>query len=366
MATPVAAPAGYNRNPPAGARDVKSLDRKFRDWWDPLQTRSKVLVGLAAFGAVALLTRPDVFERDPLRVVRAGIILVLVVAGFRFIAWLTAKPDASVQARNLGPSPAVAQGHQPPLEPAPMAGAAAVNPVRPAALSRRERRLARCDSARKALPPKSPRDKVTELLGSLLLAAAVSGAASLLMLIVQGRDSKVLHEYAWLALSATLGAWGVLIPAKFWEGRRGDVVLRRFAMLGIGLLFGLAAFKSSKFMDVAIDNEVEMYHVPLDSKAAHDVYGRPEVMGYLAYFGFLFLLVRWWRQADPLRSSRLSLWSLLVCVFWSAALNVFWQFPQPWGMMMAGTISLAVQLASPWVDPQYRVARVVSTPAATS
>ena len=37
--------------------------------------------------------------------------------------------------------------------------------------------------------------------------------------------------------------------------------------------------------------------------------GRPLLMAYVACFGTLFLLIRWWRQADPLRSTRLSLWT---------------------------------------------------------
>jgi hypothetical protein len=90
-------------------------------------------------------------------------------------------------------------------------------------------------------------------------------------------------------------------------------------------------------------------------------------MRYLAYFGFLFLLVQWWKQADPMRSSRLSLWSLAVCLFWAWALCIVpnFSFPQPWGMMMAGTISLAVQLSSPWVDPQARLARPAGAAANT-
>jgi hypothetical protein len=88
----------------------------------------------------------------------------------------------------------------------------------------------------------------------------------------------------------------------------------------------------------------------------HAVDGRPELFGYLAYFGFLFFVIRWWKQADPLRSSRLSVWATVVCVVWAAILNAFWSFPQPWGMMAAGTISVAVQLASPWITPRQRVA----------
>ena len=35
-------------------------------------------------------------------------------------------------------------------------------------------------------------------------------------------------------------------------------------------------------------------------------------------------------------------------VFVAWLINLLWPFPQPWGLMVAATISLAVQLASPW------------------
>jgi hypothetical protein len=73
---------------------------------------------------------------------------------------------------------------------------------------------------------------------------------------------------------------------------------------------------------------------------------------YLAYFGFLFLLVRWWRGADPLRSTRLSLLGTSSALFVAWLLNFVWPFPQPWGLMATATISIAVQLASPWVPPK--------------
>ncbi|MES1213862.1 MAG: hypothetical protein ABUL64_04670, partial [Singulisphaera sp.] len=190
---------------------------------------------------------------------------------------------------------------------------------------------------------------------------------ALLMLIVQHRDKQFYSEYAWLGLCGALGAWSVLIPAKLWEGRNGDPVLRRFVMLGLGLLFGLIAFETGpRLLKVVLENEVHVPHVSIDGRGAYGVDGQPEVMGYLAYFGFLFLLLRWWKQADPLRNSRLSLWALGVTVFWSWALCTFWPFPQPWGMMMAGTISLAVQLGSPWIEPQNRVVRAVAAPAAST
>ena len=74
----------------------------------------------------------------------------------------------------------------------------------------------------------------------------------------------------------------------------------------------------------------------------------PDLGLNLAYFGFLFPILRWWRQADPLRRSRFSLWSTAVCVLWAGLLGVAWPFPQPWGMMAAATIAISVQLSAPW------------------
>jgi hypothetical protein len=78
--------------------------------------------------------------------------------------------------------------------------------------------------------------------------------------------------------------------------------------------------------------------------------GAPLLPAYLIYFAFLFLILRWWKQADPLRSSRVSLGSTMVCVAWAFALHLFWPFPQPWGMLVAATTSVAVQVASPWTN----------------
>ena len=86
----------------------------------------------------------------------------------------------------------------------------------------------------------------------------------------------------------------------------------------------------------------------------YDAGGRPLWMAYLACFGTIFLLLRWWRQADPLRRTRMSLWSMIVSMLaaWIAAYA--WQFPQPWSIMPACIISVSVQLASPWISLRER------------
>ena len=83
----------------------------------------------------------------------------------------------------------------------------------------------------------------------------------------------------------------------------------------------------------------ESFYNPLD--------GSPLAAAFVVYFGFLFLLVGWRRQTDPRRLARLSLWAATSTVFVGWLVNLFWPFPQPWGLMVAGIVSIAVQLASP-------------------
>jgi len=201
------------------------------------------------------------------------------------------------------------------------------------------------------VPVKPPREKVTELLGSLLVAAPVAAVAALVALILRGERFEM-NQFAFLAIVGTLGAWTVLVPSKLWEGRHGETGLRRFVMMVCGFAIGGAASTAMGSLLVYlpydmtdISGPVPRYELPTGFYGPD---GTPLLLAYLAYFGFLFLIPRWWKQADPGRSARVSLWSTAVCVFWAAALNVFWPFPQPWGIMLAAIVSIAVQLASPW------------------
>src|SRR5207247_11326231 len=91
-----------------------------------------------------------------------------------------------------------------PLQP-PAPPPAEVRPPRRAEGLRRERRL--------VLPSKSPRQKFTELLGSLLLSTAVAGAMAVVLSLMVTSNIEVDRVF-WLAGVGTLGAWGVLVPSK--------------------------------------------------------------------------------------------------------------------------------------------------------
>ena len=195
-----------------------------------------------------------------------------------------------------------------------------------------------------------------QLVGSLLLSAIVCPVLALVVMILRGQPLEP-NQYAWLATTSVLGTWAVLIPAKFWEGASGDAAWRRFVMLVIGLAFGGITYALVNWLMVSLPYDerlTTMTHWDLKHTFfAAD--GSPMLPAYLAYFGFLFAVPRWWRQADPVRNTRLSIWYTVVAIFWAWLPAVFfWPFPQPWGLMLAAVMAIAVQLASPWVSPADR------------
>ena len=162
------------------------------------------------------------------------------------------------------------------------------------------------------------------------------------------------EQFAWLALVSSVGAWSVLVPAKFWEGLQGDVMLRRFILMVIGLALGVFAYGSAQMLMVDLPYDPKFSTVRYDPPLSFYADGRPLLLAYMAVFGTLFVAVRWWRQADPLRSTRMSLWGMVFCVLAAWLTAAVWLFPQPWLPMAACTMSVAVQLASPWVSPRRR------------
>ncbi|MEI8374192.1 MAG: serine/threonine-protein kinase [Planctomycetota bacterium] len=204
-----------------------------------------------------------------------------------------------------------------------------------------------------------PLVRVTDLIGSLLVAAAVTAAMCVVMLLILGYRgvSLQIEQCAWLYLVSLAGAWFVLITAKFWEGSRGERMVRHFILMTIGLGLGLVAFGMAEVLLVRLPID----HDLANRAAAHWVPpvfyqdSRPMAMAYMAAFATLLGVLRWWQDADPLRSTRLSLWSLLVTVVFAYIIATAWQFPKPWLMMVAGCMSVSVQLSSPWVPTYARL-----------
>jgi hypothetical protein len=219
------------------------------------------------------------------------------------------------------------------------------------------------DRANLELAAKPTREKLSELLGSMLMAAMCASVAALVapLLFSNQPVSERIAAHLWLAAVGTLGSWAILIPTKFAEGKMEDHVPMRITMLMLGALVGMAGW----FLGDALLLQTPNWGDPMSVdrgllsdemfKWARPIPGaNPSLAVYVAYFAFLFLLLRWWRNAEYTRNTRLSMWSVVVCIFWAWLLQFFWWFPQPMGMMAAGVIAFSTQLASPWLPPSRR------------
>ncbi len=237
-----------------------------------------------------------------------------------------------------------------PPKPAPVAGRRRPRPSRLPHWARRERPA-------DALVLKSTRERVTELLGSMLGGTLVSLVMCVVLVMLNSYRTGMVAPpqlWAWLMLVSVAGTWAVMIPSKFWEGSRGDGLVRRFVMMVVGLAVGTFA------AGLAFLLQVDLPYEPGSSQPHNWVLpgfygdGAPLLMAFMACFGTLFLAIRWWRLADPLRKTRLSLWATVFCVVMAWLVASLWLFPPTWLMMVACAASVAVQLASPWMHPRRR------------
>ncbi len=211
---------------------------------------------------------------------------------------------------------------------------------------------------RQAIRGKLASERIAELSGSLLFSAITAAVVTLVALLLQGEtlDGSVSGwaVYVWLTVTTIAGAWILLTLGKFWEGSDGDHFVRRFVMLLAGLAIGLVSFVAAEsFMVNLPDHDRWTAHALPSEDLVGRIYsadGSPLIAAYLIYFAGLFAILRWWTQTDPLRTARLSLTATGACVLWAWVMHMFLPFPQPWGFMLAASISVATQLAAPWVN----------------
>ncbi len=251
-----------------------------------------------------------------------------------------------------------AVSHPPAEAPEPPQPAAVATPATPVADPKpavAARKLAP-RYGRPMLPKKGRTQRFTELVGSLILSGIVSAVAAFALMLMRRRPF-AMDEYLWLALVSGAGAWAILVPSKWWEGSRGDAILRRFVLLFVGLGVGLVAYVTAQSFFVNLPHEMQTGSVASLREMSPFYYSmdaQPRWPAFATYFGLLFVALRWWKVSDPLRRNRLDVWATLTSVFWAWLLSLFWHFPQPWGLMAAATISIAVQIGSPWIDPADR------------
>jgi hypothetical protein len=329
---------------------VRDAWSNVQDWWTNLDLHPGVKMVLLVVAILLLMGTVTVWAPP--------MFAALLVYGVYWLVRALVQPAVNASAT---PTRKRAQGAQPrPGEHGPVR-AEVVQPVakRRDRRPKHRRRQSWRDEHRARLVERSMREKLTELTGSMLLAALVAIPLSLVAQIFTAvfLDQQIhVEQTVWIALVGTLGAWIVMLPSKVWEGRRGDDGGQRFSMLVVGLAIGAVACGLAGLLMVDLPNHRGLSGEGLlSSRAFHGPNGSPTMLAYLAYFGFLFVVLRWWRMADPLRNVRLSLWLSVWCVAWGWLLSWVSWFPQPWGLMLAGVIAVTIQLASPWVPHEQRI-----------
>ncbi|MGI9457729.1 MAG: serine/threonine-protein kinase [Aeoliella sp.] len=239
------------------------------------------------------------------------------------------------------------------------------------AVARRQLRMNWRDKVNKELAAKPLRQKLTELLTSMVLVGIVCLFLSLLAVLVIGLEQPAGTQvplHLWLTVVSTAGCWAILATSKFCEGRFEDQIPARMTLLAAGAGVGLLAFVLTqalligvpRYNDFGVDAHdtvlSEFFQVDLSRNIAYQSAdtASPDMMLSVAYFALMFLMLRWWRLAEYTRRTRLSLVSvgLCICVAWIAHL-VCW-YPQPAGVAVAGVVALATQLVSPWLPPSAR------------
>ncbi|AMV34784.1 Serine/threonine-protein kinase PrkC [Pirellula sp. SH-Sr6A] len=196
--------------------------------------------------------------------------------------------------------------------------------------------------------------------------ASLALASSLLLHArYEGDSTPWLGGIAWTGVMALLTSWTVIFFARRWETQSEDSIVYRFVLMSSGVMLGLASYGLSDWLYIPWQEitstqwgSVE-FRSPDWNKAWKGFYsegGEPLLPAHIAYFCCLMWIVRWWRQADVLRRSRFSIWTIAWSVAMAALVQGLFAFPMPWCLLLAGVTSFAVQLASPWIN--YKEARL--------
>ena len=205
--------------------------------------------------------------------------------------------------------------------------------------------------------------QVREVMIAMLVAVCACGVFSLLGLAVGGVISGTAtgsgRLYLWFLLTSMIGSFMLILTSKFWESRPNEPVLRRVTFLGLGTLLGTVTFFLGNLLKINLDRPYPVDAEPTIETALVSpliIEGMPTFPAYLIYFTALMGILRWWLQVDPLRTTRLSILNASLVLVWAVVFSFLLELPVLANCITAVVISLAIQLAAPWVAPDWRAA----------
>ncbi len=218
---------------------------------------------------------------------------------------------------------------------------------------RRELKQQAIEEKRRQLQQRPVNSRVLELSVSVFIAALACAVLNLLGLALSGAtvfnaSSEAWRMYGWMTLTSILGCWGLLLASKFWENRPDEPTTRRLTMMGCGVIIGLwTYYLAADVFSINLD-ALTVATSPEDSGSSLVVQGIPFLPAYLIYFAGLFGVLRWWKNVDPVRWTRLSIVSVSFCLVWSCLFSHMLELPVAPNAVIAVAMCVAIQLSAPW------------------
>ena len=216
---------------------------------------------------------------------------------------------------------------------------------------------------RQSLAERPVVDRVTELLGSMLVAAIsclILGTIGFAFASIgQPQDISFLSVIGSSVIVSVFASWAILIAGKCFEGTEGEQLPRRFAMLAIGLLTAVVAVVIVGRMELGMEMtpvvQSETTTLPLLKDRLYlQNDNQTNWAAYIISFAGLFVALRWWRQVDPIRKTRVSIFATGICVVCGIVFASIFGLDLAWLGVIAGLTAVSIQLASPWIHPKNR------------
>ena len=128
-------------------------------------------------------------------------------------------------------------------------------------------------------------------------------------------------------------------------------------MVVIGSVIGIAGWTAADFYGIPLSKSNSFNSPELTE---FQISGIPVIPAYLIFFMVLFGALRWWYQVDPLRKTRLSLWTVGLCFVWAVAFSHVLGRSAITHGLFAIVVSTSLQLSAPWIGEGQRK-KIVST-----
>lgn len=212
---------------------------------------------------------------------------------------------------------------------------------------------------RTELASKRASTQLAELSGSWTAATAASILCAVAAGVIGVRNgtanADTIAPFAWAGSMILTSSMAILAMGKLWEAHEGDPIRRRMVMLGVGGGIGALAYVIANFL--MLDLGLGLARSISETELPHALYvsdGTPRLSAYMVHFALLLSVVRWWRTTDPLRRTRLSVWSVCAVVAVDWMIQQIVPIGQPFGMLVAAGTVIATQIGAPWENPRQR------------